>query len=108
MSPVVDILSSREFIPHNALKTARLDLTRQTTSLNSFKDKLTTQNEQLQESLKGEQLKTVILTLKDAGATAIKEQSYDKAIEILADTNKKNTTLNRSQCGIIQGRTNCF
>ncbi|PWI47546.1 hypothetical protein CEE45_11490 [Candidatus Heimdallarchaeota archaeon B3_Heim] len=89
LSPVVDILSSRDTIPYNALKTARSDLIKQTTSLNSFKDKLTTQNEQLQESLKGEQLKTVILTLKDAGATAIKEQSYDKAIEILADTNKK-------------------
>jgi tetratricopeptide (TPR) repeat protein len=89
LAPIIDELSSQKFLPDKTLKTASSNSVNQQKTLSALKERLTGQTEHLQESLKAEQLKTIVLTLKDAGSTAIKEKSFDKAITILDDTNKK-------------------
>ncbi|MHA1975501.1 MAG: tetratricopeptide repeat protein [Candidatus Hodarchaeales archaeon] len=89
LAPIINDLSSNKHLSLKTLKTARSDLMEQQESLDILRNKLSVKTEVLQESLKAEQLKTIVLALKDAGSTAIEEQSYDKAITILADTNKK-------------------
>ncbi len=89
LSPLINELSSQDFLPDRALKTTEASLIKQQNTLHDLKEKLTVQTAQLQESLKAEQLKTIVLALKNAGSSAIKEKSFDKAITILDDTNKK-------------------